>query len=70
MLHWDIPERTSCLVHAQKLMCLMRKSPCSRLAKSEGTQFTYVNEYFSDKHNSLSRKSGKKLGFSRRHYLK
>ena len=27
------------------------KSPSSRLAKSEKTQFTYVNEYFSDKHN-------------------
>jgi len=45
------------------------KSPGSRLVKSEKTQFTYVNEYFSDKHNSLSRKSAKKLGFSRRHYL-
>jgi len=45
------------------------KRPGSRLAKSEKTQFTYVNEYFSDKHNSLSRKSGKKLGFSRRNYL-
>jgi len=43
------------------------KSPGSRLAGLEKTQFTYVNEYFSDKHNSLSRKSGKKLGFSRRH---
>ena len=39
------------------------KSPGSRLAKSEKTQFTFVNEYFSDNHNSLSRKSGKKLGF-------
>jgi len=26
------------------------KSPDSRLAKSEKTQFTNVNEYFSDKH--------------------
>ena len=45
------------------------KSPGSRLAKSEKTQFNYVNEYFSEKHNSLSRKSGKKLGFSPINYL-
>jgi len=46
------------------------RSHGSRLAKSEKTQMTYVNEYFSDKHNSLSRKSGKKLGFSRRNISK
>ena len=40
------------------------KSPSSRLAKLEKTQFTSVNEYFSDKHNSLSRKSGKKWVFA------
>jgi len=44
------------------------KIPGSRLAKSEKTQFTFVNEYFSDNHNSLSRKSGK-IGFSRRNYF-
>jgi len=42
------------------------KSPGLRLPKSEKTQFTYVNEYFSGKPNSLSRKSGKLLEFSRR----
>jgi len=31
-----------------------KKSPGSGLAKSEKTQVTNVNEYFSDKHNSLS----------------
>jgi len=30
------------------------KSPGSRLEKSEKTQFTYVNECFSDKYNSQS----------------
>ena len=47
-----------------------KKTPGSKLAKSEKTQFTYENEYFSDKHNSLSRKSGKKLGISYRPYIR
>ena len=43
------------------------KSTGSRLVNSEKMQFTNVNEYFSDMYNSLSRKSGKLLGFSNRH---
>jgi len=36
-------------------------SPGFRLAKSEKTQFTYVNEYFSDKHNKEIGVSAHKL---------
>jgi len=46
------------------------KSPGSMPAKSENKQLSYVNECFSDKHNSLSRKSGKKVGVSRSHLFK
>jgi len=47
-------------------MFLMRKVQVQGLRSQKKTQITYVNEYFSDKHYSLSQKSGKKLGFSRR----
>jgi len=68
-LHYKVSKEDTLLSTCAKTHVSDEKSSSSRLAKLEKTQFTYVNEYFSDKHNSLSRKSGKKLGFSRRNYL-